>query len=169
MEDKVYISSREEYKKYHTSFQPLIDSRFDLEINLRKELQNELWGKDSANILARRNFFIWVWENKQHICEESGVFLGYEMQAIFMSHILTRGAHIEMWNDPRNINILTPDNHRKWETGKREKMKIWEKNKSVIAQLKSDYSKLKTYKTFTGTEERKIKCPHCNGTGFMSN
>jgi len=150
MKDKIHIATRDHYDEVRKlkGIQPLIDSDFDIEIHLRKQIQDELWGSDQTNILHRRNFFLWVWEQKMHICEESGAFLGPDMSAEFMSHILTRGAHVEMWNDPRNINILTPDNHRKWETGKREKMKIWDKNKETIAQLKSDYSKYKTYQTF---------------------
>jgi hypothetical protein len=171
MTERISIKTREEYDSYRTieKCEPLLHLNFDIEVNLRKEIQNELWGKDSTNVLHRRNFFLWIWERRPHVCEETGAFLGYTMQADMMSHILTRGAHIEMWNDPRNINLLTPDAHRHWETGKREKMKIWNKNKEVIAILKSDYAKLKNYKTFTGTEERKIKCPHCGGTGFLSN
>lgn len=155
MRDKLHIATREHYDEVRKlkGIEPLIDPDFDIEIHLRKQIQDELWGDDQTNMLHRRNFFLWVWEHKMHICEETGTFLGAHMSAEFMSHILTRGAHVEMWNDPRNINILTPDSHRKWETGKREKMKIWNKNREIIAQLKSDYSKYKTYQTYQ-TEQR---------------
>lgn len=158
MKDKIQITTREHYDEVRKlkGIEPLIDPDFDIEIHLRKQIQDELWGDDQTNILHRRNFFLWVWEHKMHICEETGTFLGAQMSAEFMSHILTRGAHVEMWNDPRNINILTPDSHRKWETGKREKMKIWDKNKETIAQLKSDYAKYKTYQTFPKDRTERI-------------
>jgi hypothetical protein len=150
MEDLIKILTREEYfQKQINGVEPLLDPAFDIEINLRKQLQNELFGEDGSDPANRHVFFKWVWENRPHVCEETGAFLGYTMQAEFMSHILSRGAHVEMWHDPRNINLLVPDAHRKWETGKREKMKIWDKNKPVIARLKADYSQLKNYKTFT--------------------
>jgi hypothetical protein len=158
MRDKIHIATREHYDEVRKlkGIEPLIDPDFDIEIHLRKQIQDDLWGSDQTNILHRRNFFLWIWEHKMHICEETGTFLGAQMSAEFMSHILTRGAHVEMWNDPRNINILTPDSHRKWETGKREKMKIWDKNKETIAQLKSDYAKYKTYQTFP-TDQPELK------------
>ncbi|MCJ7447934.1 MAG: hypothetical protein MUO72_09585 [Bacteroidales bacterium] len=170
-EEKIIILNRDSYNFWKENHEPLIYPGFDIEINLRKEIQDELFGSDSANPNNRHKFFLWVWEHRNHVCEESGAFLGYTMQADFMSHILTRGAHIEMWNDPRNINLLTPDNHRKWETGKREKMRIWDKNKVIIAQLKSEYSKLKTYTNFPSPENndlKAVKCPHCGGTVFVN-
>ena len=193
MTELIYIGNRESYEIWSATHEVLIDSRFDVEVNFRKEMQNELFGTED-NIQNRHKLFIWLWERKPHVCEETGAFLGDGMQAIFMSHILTRGAHIEMWNDPRNINILTPDNHRKWEVGKREKMRIWDKNKETTARLKSDYSKLKNYNTFpiyepveiaqdmsetfnkiskikfpikNSDEDKTILCPHCNKHIFV--
>jgi hypothetical protein len=155
MEDLIKILTREDYiKSQINGVEPLLDPAFDIEINLRKQLQNELFGEDGSDPFNRRAFFKWVWENRPHVCEETGAFLGYTMQAEFMSHILSRGAHIEMWHDPRNINLLVPDAHRKWETGKREKMKIWDKNKVIVARLKADYSQLKTYNAFPAEKSK---------------
>jgi hypothetical protein len=171
MTDRIKILTREDYDRYDKMplVNPLLDPGFDIEINLRKHIQDELWGSDSANVSSRHNFFLWVWERKPHVCEETGAFLGYSMQAEFMSHILSRGAHEEMCFDPRNINLLVPDMHRKWETGKREKMKICDKNKEVVTLLKADYSQLKTYQAFPKeiiSETQILKlfiCPHCGG------
>lgn len=135
---------------------PLIDPSFDLEINLRKKVQDSLFGEED-NMDNRNKFFLWVWEHKPHVCEETGTYLGFKMQAIFMSHILTRGAHIEMWNDPRNINILSPDSHRRWETGKRESMRIYKKNCETISILKAEYAKLKRYKVFEDKNKKEKK------------
>lgn len=151
--EKIKILTRSEYDHEcslvtHIGHDVILNPVFEIEINLRKKIQDEIWGDDPEKVENRHRFFLWIWERKQHICEETGAYLGEKMQADFMSHILSRGAHIEMWNDPRNINILSPDSHRKWETGKKEKMKIWDKNKEIIRTLKIEYSRYKPYNTF---------------------
>ena len=62
-----------------------------------------------------------------------------EYSATYCSHILTRGAHPEMANDPRNINILCFKHHLIWENGKREQMRIYPANMLRIEELKQDY------------------------------
>lgn len=161
MSERIKISSREEYEaQVKAGAEPLLDSAFDLDIELRVAIQDELFGSQD-NDGNRHNFFIWLWQRKVHVCEETGAFLGHTMHAEYMSHILTRGAHVEMWNDPRNINVLAREAHRKWETGKREKMRIWDKNKEVIATLKAEYSKLKPYNVFPKESNPPKLCPHC--------
>ena len=147
--ERTKITTQIEYDRFVTTgSEPLIDTGFDMDINLRVEIQKRLFGDNPELPEVRNKFFKWVWDRKVHVCEETKAFLGYEMKAEFMSHILSRGAHIEMALDPRNINILATDSHREWESGKREKMRIWDKNKEVVALLKADYSGLKTYNTF---------------------
>jgi hypothetical protein len=143
------IKTQIEYDRFITTgCEPLIDSGFDIDINLRVEIQKKMFGGNPELPEVRNKFFRWVWDRKVHVCEETKAFLGHDMKAEFMSHILSRGAHIEMAFDPRNINILSPDAHREWESGKREKMYIFAKNKDLVALLKADYAELKNYNTF---------------------
>ena len=118
-------------------YEPLLDARFPMDINLRIEIQQHLFG-----ILADEKFFRWVWEHKKHFCEETMRPLDH-YSAAFCSHILTRGAFPEMAVDPRNINILCFEMHQKWEFGNRREMRIFAKNERIIEQLKREYSHAK--------------------------
>lgn len=129
------LRSREECEAARAKgFEPLFS---DMEISLRVELQRETFGKGHT---AKENgkFYRWCWEHKQHYCEECFRLLnGYS--ATYISHILSRGAHPAMAHDPRNVNILCPRCHSIWENGKRERMRIYEKNKQTIKKLKDEY------------------------------
>ena len=136
---RVRIKTRKDYeqaKEY--GFEPLIDTRFDVSIKLRVELQRELFGKN-ANQEANQKFYKWVWENKPHYCEECLHPL-YDYSATFVSHILPRGGHPEMAHDPRNVNILCKEHHTIWEnqTG-RATMRIYLSNLQRIDDLVNEY------------------------------
>lgn len=156
------ITERDEYQYcIQRGFQPLLDIRnFTMEINLRVQIQRELFGERQVyktdfmgqvtdeTILQRRNilvanerFFRWIWEHKTHQCEETMRPLR-NYSAVYCSHILTRGAHPEMAHDPRNINILTFECHNQWETGKRDVMRIYPGNLRTIELLQNDYKQL---------------------------
>ena len=65
--------------------------------------------------------------------------------AAFCSHILTRGAFPEMATDPRNINILSVEQHNKWENGNRKEMRIYNGNMKTIEILKREYNELRQH------------------------
>jgi hypothetical protein len=113
-------------------FEPLLDTRFVLPIDLRIEIQERMFP-------TIEKFFRWVWAKKPHYCEETMRPL-HNYSAAFCSHILSRGAHPEMAKDARNINILCFEMHNKWEFGDRRSMRIYEKNQKIIELLKSDYN-----------------------------
>ena len=81
-----------------------------------------------------------MWANKPHYCEECMRPLA-EYSAVYVSHILTRGANPDMAHDARNINILCFKHHSMWENGDRENMRIFAKNQLTIEELKKDYGK----------------------------
>lgn len=116
---------------------PLMDLNVKIDINVRIEIQKLLFG--SKNIKTRNSKFCkWIWEHKSHYCEESGIYLpNYSIS--YCSHIMSRGAHPEKAIDPRNINILTLENHNKWEVGNRKSMKIYTKNQQIIDLLNDEY------------------------------
>ena len=118
-------------------YEPLTDSRFSVEINLRVSIQRELFGSGHTPE-ENEKFYRWCWENKPHICEECMRPL-YHYTATYVSHILTRGAHPETAHDPRNVNILCFNHHGQWENGSRENMRIFLGNKRTIEQLKKEY------------------------------
>lgn len=138
------LETREEYDYVaKRGYEPLLPNiHFELNINLRIDIQREKFGHcviGRGDIPAANNrFFRWVWEHKQHFCEECMKPLR-EYSAVYCSHILTRGAHPEMAHDPRNINILCFEHHKQWENGDRESMRIYERNIRTIEKLRNEY------------------------------
>lgn len=143
MVSKYHITEKDEYDYcVRHGIEPLIeDSNFTIDIKLRVELQESKFGTRKNIQAMNQRFFHWVWLHKDHFCEECGRPLP-DYSATFCSHILSRGAHPEMATDPRNINILCFNCHQQWETGKREKMRIFAKNQHTIEKLKFEYSQL---------------------------
>jgi len=125
--------------KNRTRREPLLLPSFLISYNIRKEIHEELFGNPAGGNTSKVNskFYKWVWENKQHYCEECGHRLA-EYSPAFISHIMSRGAHPEFAHDPRNTNILCLRDHEKWENGKRELMSINTKNQKVIDKLQTE-------------------------------
>lgn len=139
------ITIREEYDYCRQrNIEPLAHPSFHIEINLRVQIQRELFGMVSVhkNIAqANQRFYEWAWEHSRHYCEECMLPLR-QYSAGHISHILTRGAHIEMAHDFRNKNILCAKHHAQWETGDRKSMRIYTKNAMTIDELRNDYKQL---------------------------
>lgn len=121
-------------------YEPLLDSRFDVEIHLRIQIQRDLFGPFTEH----EKFYRWVWEHKPHICEETMRPLS-DYSAVHISHILTKGARPDIAHDPRNTNILCLAAHNHWEFGDRTQMRIYRKNLETIVKLRNDYLKLEKW------------------------
>ena len=139
---RVSIKTRKDYEQAKSyGFEPLIDTRFDMSIKLRVEIQRELFGKN-ANQEANQKFYTWVWNHSDHWCAECLHPL-FNYSATYISHILTRGAHPEMAHDPRNINILCPKCHNTWEHATtRGSMRIYLSNLQRIDGLTNEYNQM---------------------------
>ena len=139
------IETRAEYDYCMArGIQPLAHSRFAVEINLRVQIQRELFGMASIDrdvIKANQKFYEFCWEHSKHYCEECMMPLR-QYSAGHISHILTRKAHPEMAHDYRNKNILCAKHHAQWETGDRTSMRIYTGNQKLIEQMMSDYQNL---------------------------
>lgn len=148
MMEPIFISERYEYDYcVARGYEPMLDTKhFRLDINLRVELQRELFGHcvtgrgDIPEANAR--FYKWIWEHKPHICEECMKPLR-DYSAVYCSHILTRGAYPEMAHDVRNVNLLCFEHHQCWENGERELMRIYPGNIGTIKLLKNEYRSLR--------------------------
>lgn len=141
MNETVRIETREEYDAcVRVGIEPLINRACNLDIHLRIEIQQELFGKGHTPAENER-FYRWCWEHYPHRCQETMRPLP-RYSAVHVSHILTRGAHPEMAHDPRNINILSLEAHNRWENGHRESMRIYRTNILIINQLKKEYQSL---------------------------
>lgn len=118
---------------------PQIDRHFTLSHDVRMAVQERLFGKGNHEDNNIR-FYKWCWEHKQHYCEECLRPLD-KYSSVYVSHILSRGAHPEKAYDPRNVNILCPSCHARWENGDRERMRIYSRNVKVINDLTLEYQK----------------------------
>lgn len=109
----------------------------DMSHEVRLEVQQEKFGTGHTPAENER-FYRWCWENKPHQCEEClRPLKGYS--AVYVSHILTRGAYPQIAHDPRNTNILCERCHATWENGRREDMRIYESNLARIQYLRKEY------------------------------
>ena len=136
--EPIVIDTRELYDyARQRGYEPLIDRRFSLDINLRVSIQRELFGTGHTPEENER-FYRFCWEHYPHICSETMRPLR-NYSATYVSHILTRGAHPEMAHDPRNVNILCFEMHNRWENGDRQNMRIYRINQLTIEMLKNEY------------------------------
>lgn len=138
--DKIRISERWEYDYVRErGIEPMRDSHFVMDFALRKQLQNEIFGVGNTEAHNIR-FYRYAWEiSKIHVCEECGKPIR-AYSSIAISHILSRGAYAPMAYDLRNFNLLCYECHERWENPiTRKDMRIYEKNKNTINELKRDY------------------------------
>ena len=142
------INSVEEFDlAVENNFEPLTDNRFDIQIDVRIQVQNEMFSNSS---LSQRNvgksnqkFYKYCWDRSSKFCEECGVEIP-QYSASCVSHILPRSAYPEMRFDPRNVNILLPYFHQAWEDPiAKLRMRIYSKNQATIEQLKTEYNERK--------------------------
>lgn len=139
--ERIKLTTIEEYEYAKTrGYEPLLDPLFILPIQLRKEVQIALFGNPAGGKRAKVNqvFYKWVWSNKPHVCEETGIVL-LTYSACYISHIISRGSHPEMAHDPRNTNVLSLEAHNKWENGNRKSMKIYSQNRETMDLLMYEY------------------------------
>lgn len=144
---KIKLTERWEYDAAKSrGFEPLLfHSEFDVDFDLRMEIQRELFPEYSRENNAK--FYRWVWDNwpTERKCEETGHPL-YDYSPVFISHILSRGANPEKAYDGRNVNLLSPAAHRQWESAQRDQMRIYYSNQVRIDQMREDYQRIKRYR-----------------------
>ena len=140
MMEPIVITTRDQYELCkQQGFEPLLGLHlFPMDIRLRVAIQRELFGTGHTPQENER-FYRWCWDHYPHRCAETMRPLR-EYSATYVSHILTRGAHPEMAHDPRNVNILSFDQHNRWENGDRKNMRIFAGNQIIIEQLKREYA-----------------------------
>lgn len=142
---EIFIGTKEEYTFcVNRGYEPLIDARFKMDMRLRLQIQRKLFGTGHTPAENQR-FYVWCWNHYPHRCEETLQPLN-TFSAVYVSHILSRGAYPEMAHDPRNVNILCFEKHNEWENGRREKMRIYAKNKKRIELLKHEYENIQRTK-----------------------
>jgi 5-methylcytosine-specific restriction endonuclease McrA len=61
--------------------------------------------------MKERDLFLEIWEERQHVCCNCGVYLQEPPQAIYFSHIKSKGAHPKLKYDKNNIQLLCGECH----------------------------------------------------------
>lgn len=71
----------------------------------------------------------------------SGRFLGYDYDHVFASHVLSKGAYPKMRLYPKNIVLMTFEEHNKWEFEKHKLRGLpeWEWVFKLEELLRSEY------------------------------
>ena len=144
----VEITTEREYQICRErGYEPLIDKRFVLPIRLRYDLQNQMFNNDVE-------YYRYAYKiHPTKCCEECGKPLNI-YRAMWVSHILSRGAHPEARYDLRNYNLLCYDHHTQWErttskNGKnRYEMSIYKRNQPLMEQMIAEYRALKEIPQF---------------------
>lgn len=56
-----------------------------------------------------------IWSSRAHVCVECGLPIQGALKKIYLSHLLSKGAHPELRFDPENIVLHHAHCHNKWE------------------------------------------------------
>ena len=113
-------------------FDRSINAIFEIEHGLRRQLQDQ-------KFKTLDKFYRTAFKLSNKVCEETGIPIE-NYSAVNISHIISRGADIRMWNDLRNFNLLLFEKHQQWETGNRKAMKIYPENQIRMQKLKLEYN-----------------------------
>lgn len=60
---------------------------------------------------SQKELFIEIWEEREHVSELSGKYLGDEMNAWFFAHILSKGSNPQLKYNKENIMLVTQEEH----------------------------------------------------------
>jgi len=111
-----------------------------LRSNLRKPISSQ---RKPKKIQYRRKrdgqteIFKEIWEERPHICQVTGVYLGDVAEAIFFSHVIPKSICNKLRLDKRNIWLVHPDVHHKWEFGDK-RLPMFEEKLAVYNELRKE-------------------------------
>lgn len=78
-----------------------------------------------------------IWNERPHVCQVTGVFLGDEFNISFFSHVVPKSLSNELRLDKRNIWLELPTIHYEWDHGSRNQPKF-DKKRELFEQLKRE-------------------------------
>lgn len=141
---KARIDTREEYEFVKSQgIEPMaLPAYFEINVKLRRELEEELFGKGNKEENNIR-FYRYAWKISEHYCRECLRPLE-NYSSCYISHRLSRGAYPEHAYDLRNFDILCVTCHSKWENPiTRKSMRIYPKASEEMELLKQEHLKNK--------------------------
>jgi len=110
----------------------------------RTPLSKGLSDKAKAQIDADTAFYIEIWQERKHECEECSIHLGDTWQRFMFSHLLSKGAHPKLRLVKLNISLVCLPCHTDYEFGSRNKMKMREEwNKRIVQLLNMEINQMR--------------------------
>jgi len=91
--------------------------------------------KALEQIKKDNEFYKEIWAEREHICEECGIYLGDTLNKAYISHILTKGSTPTLRHDKRNVMVYCVPCHHLKEFGDFRSMKSW--SEELYLELKS--------------------------------
>ena len=85
--------------------------------------------------MTRWEFYMLMWNERDHYSQISGAYLGEEPQAYMFSHLVSKGSHPELERAKENVWFMTFEEHRDWEDGRTDHPK-WGDAKKQVEWLK---------------------------------
>lgn len=73
----------------------------------KKKSSSKKRKKDSKE----REMFLEIWEERDHVSELSGKYLGNEPNSWFFAHILSKGSNLQLKLVKENIMLVTQEEH----------------------------------------------------------
>lgn len=98
---------------------------------IKKELKKELVQNDMS-------FYFTIWQNRPHICYETGKNLGVKPLITMFHHVLPKQSYPEFRHCEWNIVLLHPDVHNQVETNIDKCPKV----KKLTEELKQTHGKM---------------------------
>lgn len=96
------------YCKYHQNYRtdkkPKRIKKVSSKGILRKEQKKTLIGED-------KKFYLEIWIERDHVCFETGEYLGEEPLMTMFHHVLEKSKYPEYRHDKWNIVLLKPEVH----------------------------------------------------------
>lgn len=94
--------------------------------------------KRSIKATGQKTIFMEIWNERPHVSEVSGEYLGNEPNVSFFSHILGKKAYPRFILNKNNILLMTFEEHYEFDFGSPEGS-MWDKVFELKEQLKIEY------------------------------
>ena len=98
-------------------------------IPLRSERGRRIAQEDNS-------FFRGIWDERPHVSEVSGEPLGDKFKAVFMSHVLSKGAFPRFRHYKPNIVLMSFDEHDAWGNSHKQNSEEFKRKFANVLELK---------------------------------
>lgn len=98
--------------------------------------------------MTDKQFYLQIWEERDHVSEVSGKALGEEPNYTYFAHILGKGSYPRFRHNPNNVMLMTFEEHYEFDhnTHKAKNNPMFDKVFEKQRQLKIEYNRNSTEK-----------------------